>query len=66
MAEQQQLTPKQHLAALIRSFAAATESKDPILLDFATRNLDSFLGRIDLSLIDTSLIDGDTANSEEG
>ena len=57
MAEQQQITPKQHLSALIRSHVAAATSGDPILQQYAANNLQTFLGQIDVSLIDTSLVD---------
>ncbi len=48
MTEQQAPSLKEQLIALIRSTIAASKSEDPILVDFATRNLQSLLDRVDI------------------
>ena len=49
MAEEQQLSPKDQLIALIRSAIAANTSGDPILIQYANTNLGSLLERIDVT-----------------
>ena len=46
-------SPKDLLITLIRSYAAATKSNDQLLVEFASRNLDAHLSRIDVTLVET-------------
>lgn len=49
MTEQQQPTSKEKLVALIRSHVAAATSGDPLLQDFAARNLSGYLEIIEIT-----------------
>ena len=50
-------SPKDLLITLIRSYAAATKSNDQLLVEFASRNLDAHLSRIDITLVEVQDID---------
>ena len=49
--------PKDLLTTLIRSYAAAIKSNDQLLVDYASRNLDAHLSRIDITLVEVQDID---------
>ena len=50
-------SPKDLLTTLIRSYAAAIQSNDQLLVDYASRNLDANLSRIDITLVEVQDID---------
>lgn len=50
-------SPKDLLTTLIRSYAAAIKSNDQLLVDYASRNLDAHLSRIDITLVEVQDID---------